>query len=86
MLVVYNNEQTDNILMEFKLVKNDKQNYVSIVFDSGDYLTVIGDDSSLERLAEVLQYEDISVNLDDFIALDYYENIPITDIVASSSI
>lgn len=83
MVVIYNNEKVDNTLRESNFVKKGEapESFVNIVFESGDYLTVVGDDSELEHLAEVLTLESISVNLDDFECLDYFENMTIDDVI-----
>lgn len=81
MYVVYDNEKKDKTYRTHRVAVYNRIAYIQILFDDNSVMTVVGSNSALDRLDCVLTYEDISVNLDDFKSLYYFEYAGIEEVI-----
>ena len=81
MYVVYDNEKKDKTYRTHRVAVHNGIAYIQILFKDNSIMTVVGSKSALDRLNCVLTYEDISVNLDDFKSLYYFEDVGIEEVI-----
>lgn len=85
MIIIYNDEKKDKVVRDVKFIGEGTNNapvsYVYVDFVDGDFLTIVGDAEQLKHFVEAVNEGNISLNLDDFEWLDYYENMNIVEVM-----
>lgn len=85
MIIIYNDEKKDKVVRDIKFIGEGTNNapvsYVYVDFVDGDFLTIVGDAEQLKHFVEAVNEGNISLNLDDFEWLDYYENMNIVEVM-----
>lgn len=85
MIIIYNDEKKDKVVRDVKFIGEGTNNapvsYVYVDFVDGDFLTIVGDAEQLKHFVEAVNEGSISLNLDDFEWLDYYDNMNIVEVM-----